>query len=74
MKGLKDDRNKTDEQLAIERLLCAIHNKAYVIPSFEAFKSLVRLADFYCAVPVLLLQIKIYLGEMRLIGRWLIVS
>ena len=52
-KGLRSERNTTGEQLAMDKLLCAIHNKAYAISGFKEFQDLVRLADFYCALPVL---------------------
>ncbi|KAF7947697.1 hypothetical protein EAE96_008777 [Botrytis aclada] len=37
---------------AIRKLLCAIHSKNYKIETADELKRLTRLADYYCALPV----------------------
>lgn len=41
------------EKQAFGWLLCAMYNRPYEITSIQDLKNLVRLADFYCALPVL---------------------
>lgn len=36
----------------MQSLLCAIYSRLYTISSFTHFQDLVRLADFYCALPI----------------------
>src|SRR4051794_19417036 len=51
--GLKDGLEETSEQSGIECLLCSMYNKSYEVLSFDHFQQIVRLADYYCALPVL---------------------
>ncbi|TGO50541.1 hypothetical protein BCON_0181g00080 [Botryotinia convoluta] len=41
-----------EETEALRKLLCAIHSKNYRIETADELKSLTRLADYYCALPV----------------------
>ncbi|TVY73408.1 hypothetical protein LSUE1_G008359 [Lachnellula suecica] len=42
---------KRQEIIAFERLLCAIYHKPYILNVWSELERVVRLADFYCAVP-----------------------
>jgi hypothetical protein len=44
--------NVAAAQYAFEQRLCAMYNREYKIDSLEEMRELVRVADFYCALPV----------------------
>ena len=52
MKPLANGCSEQFEISAMQNILCAVYNKPYVIASYEEFDNIVRLADFYCALPI----------------------
>ena len=52
MKPLANGCSDQSEISAMQNILCAVYNKPYVIASYVEFANIVRLADFYCALPI----------------------
>jgi len=52
VKALANGSSEQFEISAMQNILCAVYNKPYVIASYAEFANIVRLADFYCALPM----------------------
>ncbi|CZT06610.1 uncharacterized protein RAG0_12292 [Rhynchosporium agropyri] len=48
---LKDGMEASTDEVAFEKLLCAMYHKKYSINSLRELSDMTRLADFYCCLP-----------------------
>ncbi|KAL2063703.1 hypothetical protein VTL71DRAFT_5508 [Oculimacula yallundae] len=49
---LKDGMEPSNDEVAFEKLLCAMYHKKYTITSLRELSDMTRLADFYCCLPM----------------------
>ena len=48
---LKEGMETSNDEVAFEKLLCAMYHKKYSISGLRELSDMTRLADFYCCLP-----------------------